>query len=135
MSDKKYCLTLLALVVLAIFISCNNRQSGKIKTGVPLNAIKIKLQLEDSLGAIDFFVPVRYDTSISWVDYSDCGKSCDKRKYRMIISEKLFQNLKQKQAGKNINKNIYKMAHMRIFAEKLVFNCKGCLHYRPVFIF
>jgi hypothetical protein len=82
MSDKKYCLTLLALVVLAIFISCNNRQSAKIKTGVPLNAIKIKLQLEDSLGVIDFFVPVRYDTSISWVDYSDCGKSCDTRKYR-----------------------------------------------------
>jgi len=36
----------------------------------------------DSLGSIRFSIPSQYDTSFLWTHTSDCGKSCDKIKYR-----------------------------------------------------
>src|SRR5579863_5725161 len=43
----------------------------------------ISVKLVDSLGKVTITLPLRYDTSFSWTDYSDCGKPCDKIKYRL----------------------------------------------------
>jgi hypothetical protein len=43
---------------------------------------RIRIELIDSLGTVTFNKPDRYDTSITWVHHSDCGKPCDEQKYR-----------------------------------------------------
>lgn len=40
-------------------------------------------KLMDSLGSVSVTLPLRYDTSFSWTNHSDCGKPCDKIEYRM----------------------------------------------------
>ncbi|HNP53051.1 MAG TPA: hypothetical protein PKK69_00470 [Ferruginibacter sp.] len=42
----------------------------------------INLQLIDSLGNISMAIPKNFDTSYRWIHMSDCGKPCDKEKYR-----------------------------------------------------
>lgn len=55
---------------------------GKNQPPTNLSSKLITMNLIDSLGTITFEVPVRYDTNYSWVHLSDCGKLCDKQKYR-----------------------------------------------------
>lgn len=71
-----------AITVIILYISCNSDDRIESMRLNPPNAKKVSLQLIDSLGIIELFVPIRYDTSFTWVDYSDCGKPCNKQKYR-----------------------------------------------------
>ena len=41
-----------------------------------------KVNLEGGIGIVSFSLPVRYDTTFTWIHYSDCGAPCEKRKYR-----------------------------------------------------
>jgi hypothetical protein len=69
-------------IVIILFISCNPG-TGSVRHSLdPQNAKKISVQLIDSLGVIELFVPTRYDTNFTWIDYSDCGKPCNEQKYR-----------------------------------------------------
>lgn len=38
--------------------------------------------LRDSLGTLSFYIPVRFDTSFTWTNISDCGKPCNHEQYR-----------------------------------------------------
>jgi hypothetical protein len=78
----------LSIIILAILlVSCNNIAEKKSITQPPENSKSIEVQLVDSLGIINLSVPLRYDTSFSWVHHSDCGKPCDEQKYRFQSKE------------------------------------------------
>ncbi len=49
---------------------------------VPENSKQTTLKLIDSLGTVSFYIPVRFDTSLTWTNHSDCGKPCDHEQYR-----------------------------------------------------
>lgn len=53
-----------------------------LRNQLPENSKAVMVPLIDSLGIINLSVPLRYDTSFSWVHHSDCGKPCDEREYR-----------------------------------------------------
>jgi hypothetical protein len=74
--------TLLKIILLLIFAACN--ESKKVDTvHLPLeNSKTVVIKLVDSLGDVTITLPTRYDTSFSWTHYSDCGKPCNKIKYR-----------------------------------------------------
>jgi hypothetical protein len=74
--------TLLFILTFLFFISCNDSVGFDIIHMPPEKSQMIKLKLADSLGSVIITLPQRYDTSFSWTDYSDCGKPCDKVKYR-----------------------------------------------------
>ena len=38
--------------------------------------------MSGGLGTISLALPARYDTTFTWIHYSDCGAPCEKRKYR-----------------------------------------------------
>lgn len=60
------------------FTSCKYNLNRKDQ----LNGLKrVELNLIDSLGAIVFDCPNRYDTSFSWTHFSDCN-TCHDQKYR-----------------------------------------------------
>lgn len=66
-------------VILVLYHSCNtatftNEPSSDFK--------KMEIPLIDSLGTLTVEVPIKYDTSFSWVHYSDCN-TCHIQKYRM----------------------------------------------------
>lgn len=69
-----------------ILYSCNNPGndfSNEQNTyQPPENSKVVKVQLIDSLGDVILSIPRHYDTSFSWIHVSDCGKPCDKKKYR-----------------------------------------------------
>lgn len=67
-----------------IFILCSCKNSPvKDKTHSPAGDIQsVNIELADSLGHLSLNLPSRYDTSFTWTDHSDCGKPCDKIKYR-----------------------------------------------------
>jgi hypothetical protein len=68
------------LIFSFLFLSaCNNNTNkttppGKVKTQ--------KINLTGGLGTISISLPARYDTTFTWIHYSDCGQPCEKRKYR-----------------------------------------------------
>lgn len=72
------------LPVFLIFILCNCKNSPVKDTTHSLagDIQSVNIELADSLGHISLNLPSRYDTSFTWTDYSDCGKPCDKIKYR-----------------------------------------------------
>ena len=52
-------------------------------THSPIGDVRsVNIKLADSLGHISLNLPFGYDTSFTWTDHSDCGKPCDKIKYR-----------------------------------------------------
>jgi hypothetical protein len=53
---------------------------------------KLKIRLGDKLGTITLNVPMEYDTSFSWVHYSDCN-TCHVQKYR--VQSKMTPILKE----------------------------------------
>ena len=91
--------------VLLLFTACQ-QHSGIPKTNqVPENSRSVNIPLPDSLGSISLSIPGRYDTSFTWTHYSDCGKPCDKIKYRFqpshlkIIKESgFYYNMEQPDA-------------------------------------
>ncbi|MBN8833550.1 MAG: hypothetical protein J0H76_04140 [Sphingobacteriales bacterium] len=78
---------LFIIILLAFLISCTNVAEQKGSSLLPENSKAIQLQLIDSLGIVDFSIPLRYDTTFSWVHHSDCGKPCDEQKYRFQPKE------------------------------------------------
>ncbi len=74
---------IIIIVFSSMAISCNDIANIKDKDQLPQNSKVTEVILIDSLGEITFSVPSRYDTSFSWVHYSDCGKPCDEQKYRL----------------------------------------------------
>jgi hypothetical protein len=66
----------------SILAACHHLPATDLTPRLPNNSHPVTLKLVDSLGEATFFVPMRYDASFSWTHYSDCGKSCDKIKYR-----------------------------------------------------
>lgn len=75
------------LAILILFVSCNDAQSDRALHETSKNSKAVRVQLIDSLGTIMLSIPIRYDTSFSWVHYSDCGKPCDEQKYRFQPKE------------------------------------------------
>ena len=74
--------TLLSIISVLIFATCN--ESSKVDTIQlpPENSKIVVIKLADSLGNVTMTLPIRYDTSFTWTHYSDCGKPCEKIKYR-----------------------------------------------------
>jgi len=74
----------LNIIILCIifFTSCN--EDTKIVTFQPSpeKSKTLIVKLADSLGNVNITLPLRYDTSCTWTHYSDCGKPCEKVKYR-----------------------------------------------------
>ena len=68
------------LIFSFLFISACNYLS-KEKTP-PEKSKTEKINLTDGLGSVSVLLPVRYDTTFTWIHYSDCGQPCEKRKYR-----------------------------------------------------
>lgn len=79
--------SLLKFLFLSLLISCNDVAKDKDTHPLPENSKPVQVQLVDSLGIITLSVPLRYDTSFSWIHYSDCGKPCDEQKYRFQPKE------------------------------------------------
>jgi hypothetical protein len=81
---RKLCMKTLNITMLCIifFTSCN--EDSKIVTlqSLPERSKILTVKLADSLGNINITLPFRYDTSFQWTHYSDCGKPCEKVKYR-----------------------------------------------------
>lgn len=73
---------LLIASILFSVLACNDVSSDKSHAQITEDFKSVQMQLIDSLGMITFSVPIKYDTSFSWVHYSDCGKPCDEQKYR-----------------------------------------------------
>jgi hypothetical protein len=48
----------------------------------PENSKTQVINLKGGLGVVSLALPVRYDTTFTWIHYSDCGAPCEKRKYR-----------------------------------------------------
>ncbi len=64
---------------IVLLIACNI----SIKKISPPEASRPQIiSLKDGLGKVSIELPVRYDTSFTWIHYSDCGAPCEKRKYR-----------------------------------------------------
>lgn len=75
--------TILPVISFWIITSCNYYYQGDtIHLPPEKSSIKV-IKLVDSLGSITFSIPIRYDTTFIWTQYSDCGKPCDKIKYRL----------------------------------------------------
>ena len=62
-----------------LLAACN---ISEIKTSPPEVSKKAVIKLKDGLGVVSLLLPARYDTTFSWIHYSDCGAPCEKRKYR-----------------------------------------------------
>jgi hypothetical protein len=73
---------LFIVVLLVLLISCSDISVDKGSRQLPENSKTVQVQLINSLGMVTLSVPLRYDTSFSWIHYSDCGKPCDEQKYR-----------------------------------------------------
>jgi hypothetical protein len=73
---------LLLFLSISLIVSCIDNSVEQNAREVTENSKVIQLNLIDSLGTVSFSVPVRYDTTFSWIHRSDCGKPCDEQKYR-----------------------------------------------------
>jgi hypothetical protein len=73
---------LFIIIPIVFFISCNDVAEKRNIPQLLENSKAVQVQLVDSLGMVNFSVPLRYDTSFSWINYSDCGKPCDFQEYR-----------------------------------------------------
>jgi hypothetical protein len=77
------CMRIFLIFSLLSLAACNHAAKVKNTLTTAREDSKIhKIILKDSLGSITLSLPIRYDTSFTWIHYSDCGKPCEKRKYR-----------------------------------------------------
>ena len=66
-----------------LYITACNHKSRIDSIQLPSENSKfIQVKFIDSLGNVTLSIPARYDTFFSWTHHSDCGKPCDKIKYR-----------------------------------------------------
>jgi len=73
------------IVISALIIFLGSCNETSVDTGInhlTKDSKSVEVKLIDSLGTIILSVPLRYDTLFTWIDYSDCGKSCNRQKYR-----------------------------------------------------
>jgi hypothetical protein len=73
---------LFSLISVCFFIACNYKSKVVTKYTTTENSKIVEIKLADSLGTVNISLPIRYDTFFSWTHYSDCGKPCDRIKYR-----------------------------------------------------
>lgn len=73
---------LLSILSLSLITACNDRSGVDIAPLPPEPSKVFITKLVDSLGTVTVSLPIRYDTSFSWTQYSDCGKPCSNIKYR-----------------------------------------------------
>lgn len=73
---------LLLIIILFSALACNNSSLNKSRVQITEFSKSVQMRLIDSLGMVTFSIPIQYDTTFSWVHYSDCGKPCDEQKYR-----------------------------------------------------
>ena len=73
---------LFIIAISIIMVSCNDTYKDGSLQALSEDSKSVQLKLIDSLGTITLSIPLRYDTSFSWVHRSDCGKPCDEQKYR-----------------------------------------------------
>ncbi len=71
-----------SLIFLCILVRCKSPVNKDIFEDDLINFKRAEVQLIDSLGTISILLPTRYDTNFMWIHESDCGKPCDKQKYR-----------------------------------------------------
>lgn len=64
------------------YTACKNNPTNEPVQQPPERSREVTIQLADSLGSITISLPARYDTNFLWTDHSDCGKPCDRIKYR-----------------------------------------------------
>jgi len=62
--------------------SCINRSSKDKELPPSDDAKTVTITLRDSLGTVSFSIPTRFDTSFTWTNQSDCGRSCNHEQYR-----------------------------------------------------
>jgi hypothetical protein len=68
------------ILSLVIFAGCHLSENKNI---VPPEASKKHIvNLTGGIGTITLSLPARYDTTFTWIHYSDCGAPCEKMKYR-----------------------------------------------------
>ena len=69
------------LAALIVLSAC--KHVSKVNNlAIPPNSQSVTVPLQGGLDTIRLLLPNRYDTSFTWIHYSDCGKPCEKRKYR-----------------------------------------------------
>ena len=68
------------LIFLVLLLAACDVSENKITR--PENSKTQMINLEGGLGVVSLSLPVRYDTTFTWIHYSDCGVPCEKRKYR-----------------------------------------------------
>lgn len=69
-------------ITFLFFTSCKEGPNEVTELSPVANSKMVHLKLIDTLGTVVMAVPVRYDTSFVWVDYSDCGAPCQSQVYR-----------------------------------------------------
>lgn len=74
--------TVLSIITFFFILVCNQPFKIENQISLPKNSKTVQLALVDSLGSVEFAIPSQYDTSFSWTHTSDCGKLCDRIKYR-----------------------------------------------------
>ena len=68
------------ILSLATLAGCHLSENKNI---VPPETSKTHVvNLKGGLGTISLALPARYDTTFTWIHYSDCGAPCEVRKYR-----------------------------------------------------
>lgn len=69
-----------SLILAILFLeSCNYIIENNT---LPEDTTRQVINLKAGLGSVSVSLPKRYDTTFTWVHYSDCGQPCEKRKYR-----------------------------------------------------
>lgn len=77
------CMKNFLIFFVLLFASCNHISENNIPPpAAPEDSKTQVINLEGGLGSVSLSLPVRYDTTFTWIHYSDCGKPCEKRKYR-----------------------------------------------------
>lgn len=74
------------ILLLFIFASCQNEERVK-----PLNYVEKEIILQDNVykkafSKINLFIPIEFDTLLTWTDWSDCS-CCELEKYRLTSSK------------------------------------------------
>jgi len=69
-------------ILFSVFLLLAACHDADIKTTPPEPSKTHVINLEGGIGVISLSLPSRYDTSFTWIHYSDCGQPCEKRKYR-----------------------------------------------------
>ncbi len=73
---------LVKFISVILLTSCIDSSDKEANAVLLDKSKKMTTVLRDSLGAISFSIPVRFDTAFVWTNRSDCGKPCDREYYR-----------------------------------------------------